>query len=279
MPPAGNMIRSLPARDGGRRQVQAFGKSARPPAKFDDFGSGFHENGHYGKRKANASAITSIVIDRFFGEAQNRAMLTKTELLERVETAAGSRAEIARVLNLAPARVTEMMKGARDLSFEEARTLINHYAIDGQSPSPLEALRGQGIVFVEEVDLSLGMGGGKYVEFVESKGVVPFKEDWLKGLTRGDVASLRVVRGEGDSMQPTILDGDIVLIDMAQSNINSQDRIWAIFWGDLGMIKRVRRTPGGKFMLSSDNPNISPIEAVDDEMHVLGRVVWIGRRM
>lgn len=80
-------------------------------------------------------------------------------------------------------------------------------------------------------------------------------------------------------MQPTILDGDLVLIDMAQNSIMAQDRIWAVFWGDLGMIKRVRRTPGGTFQLLSDNPAISPVEAVDGEMHVLGRVIWIGRRI
>lgn len=279
MPPTGNMIGRLPTRNGGRGQAQAISKSAGAAAKFDDFACRPHEKAHYGKRNSNASVITKIGIDRHFGAEQSCAMLTKTELLERVEGVAGSRAEIARVLNLAPARVTEMMKGVRDLSFDEARKLMNHYSIDGHSPSPVDELRGQGIVFVEEVDLALGMGGGNYVELVESKGFVPFKEEWLKGLSRGELTSLRVVRGEGDSMQPTILDGDIVLIDMAQSNINAQDRIWAVFWGDLGMIKRVRRTPGGSFMLLSDNPAISPIEAVDGEMHVLGRVIWIGRRI
>lgn len=45
------------------------------------------------------------------------------------------------------------------------------------------------------------------------------------------------------------------------------------------MIKRVRRTPQGSYLLMSDNPTISPIEAVDGELAVLGRVIWIGRRM
>lgn len=279
MPPAGNMVRRLPTGNSGRGQAQAISKSAGAAAKFDDFACRPHGNAHYGKRNGNASVITKNGIDRILGAEQSYAMLTKSELLRQVEDAASSRAEIARVLNLAPARVTEMMKGQRDLSFDEAVSLMKHYSIDGHSPSPVDELRGQGIVFVEEVDLALGMGGGNYVELVESKGFVPFKEEWLKGLFRGELTSLRVVRGEGDSMQPTILDGDIVLIDMAQSNINAQDRIWAVFWGDLGMIKRVRRTPGGSFMLLSDNPAISPIEAVDGEMHVLGRVIWIGRRI
>ena len=80
-------------------------------------------------------------------------------------------------------------------------------------------------------------------------------------------------------MQPTMLDGDIVLIDTAQKDIRQQDRIWAVAYGDLGMIKRVRRVPGGKYLVMSDNPAVAPFDVADDEMYVIGRVVWIGRRI
>lgn len=207
-------------------------------------------------------------------------MLTKSELLERVEATAKSRADIARVLNLAPARITEMFAGKRDLSFDEARKLVQHFNLDDQGAGDIsEIARDHGIAMIEEVDLALGMGGGTFAEFTETRGLVPFKQDWLRGLHAGPVSNLRVVRGEGDSMQPTILDGDLVLIDTTQDNILSQDRIWAVFWGELGMIKRVRRQPGGKFLLMSDNSAVTPVEAVDGELHVLGRVIWIGRRM
>src|SRR3546814_11777538 len=34
--------------------------------------------------------------------------------------------------------------------------------------------------------------------------------------------------------------------------MGQQDRIWALAYGDLGMIKRVRRLPGGTYRLRSD---------------------------
>lgn len=86
-------------------------------------------------------------------------------------------------------------------------------------------------------------------------------------------------RGDGDSMQPTILDGDIVLIDTSQKTINKQDRTWAVSYGDLGMIKRIRRLPDGDYHILSDNAAVAPTIAHDDEMYVIGRVIWIGRRM
>ena len=95
----------------------------------------------------------------------------------------------------------------------------------------------------------------------------------------GHFEELFVARGDGDSMQPTLLDGDIVLIDTSQKSINKQDRIWCVSYGELGMIKRVRKLPDGGYHILSDNPSVLPIKAYDDEMFVIGRVIWIGRRM
>lgn len=135
------------------------------------------------------------------------------------------------------------------------------------------------LALVTEVELGYSMGGGSVVEAYETKGVIPFQRDWLRSLMRGSFEQLFVARGEGDSMQPTLLDGDLVLIDTAQNDIRQQDRIWAISYGDLGMIKRVRRLPGGTYSIMSDNPAVAPIHAADGEMHVIGRVIWIGRKI
>jgi phage repressor protein C with HTH and peptisase S24 domain len=80
-------------------------------------------------------------------------------------------------------------------------------------------------------------------------------------------------------MMPTILDDDDVLVNRADAVIRQQDRIWALAYGELGMIKRVRRLPTGLFQLNSDNPAVTPVEATEDELHVVGRVIWIGRRV
>lgn len=135
------------------------------------------------------------------------------------------------------------------------------------------------LAFVPEVDIGYSMGGGTVIGDFEQKGVVPFSRSWLRGLMSQTVGELFVARGDGDSMEPTLKDGDIVLIDTAQQFIRSQDRIWAVLYGELGMIKRVRRTPAGSYLLLSDNPTVPPVECHDGEMQVIGRVCWIGRRI
>ena len=136
-----------------------------------------------------------------------------------------------------------------------------------------------GLTMIPETDISYSLGGGMVVEDYAETRMVPFRSDWLSRLTRGGPADVFLTRGQGDSMMPTILDDDDVLVNRADRAIRHQDRIWAVGYGDLGMIKRVRRLPSGMFQLNSDNPAVSPIEATEDELFIVGRVIWIGRRV
>lgn len=153
------------------------------------------------------------------------------------------------------------------------------HASEAQESDIEQQAKAMGLSLVPQLELGYSMGGGSVFHDYEHKGFIPFQREWLRGFVKGTFADLFVARGAGDSMLPTMLDGDIVLIDTAQKRIDQQDRIWALSYGDLGMIKRVRRLPGGTYRIMSDNPAVEPIDATDEEMHVVGRVVWIGRTM
>ena len=133
-------------------------------------------------------------------------------------------------------------------------------------------------VQLTEVDVGYGMGGGTFIEEYGTRTPRVFDPRWLEEITRSPPEQLFVARGIGDSMMPTLLDNDTLIVDRAQRRITQQDRIWALTYGELGMIKRVRREPSGDFLLMSDNASISPIRAVADEFHVVGRIVWVGRK-
>jgi phage repressor protein C with HTH and peptisase S24 domain len=135
------------------------------------------------------------------------------------------------------------------------------------------------LALIPHLEIGYSMGGGSVFEDYHHVGFRTFDRDWLRSITLGSFESLFVARGEGDSMHPTLMDEDMVIVDTSQRFIKQQDRIWAISYGELGMIKRVRRTPKGTYLIMSDNPVVSVIEAVDEEMHVVGRVIWIGRKM
>lgn len=141
------------------------------------------------------------------------------------------------------------------------------------------------LVLVPEVDISLGMGGGGdsgeyYATNYDVQNYVPFPRDWLSSVAVGRIGQLFVARGDGDSMIGTIMDGDLVLIDTSQRVLNRQDKIWAVSYGGLGMVKRLRRQSDGQIIIMSDNPTVMPYPpATEDEVYIIGRVCWIGRRM
>ncbi|MDQ2762678.1 MAG: helix-turn-helix domain-containing protein [Pseudomonadota bacterium] len=136
-----------------------------------------------------------------------------------------------------------------------------------------------GLWLVPEMEMNLAMGSGSFMDVLEQRGVRAFDREWLRGISAGNVGKLFVAQGDGDSMEPTLRDGDVVLIDGSQQAIDRPERIWAISYGGLGMIKRVRSLPDGRHELMSDNQSVRPIVASQGELHILGRVIWIGRRI
>ena len=145
--------------------------------------------------------------------------------------------------------------------------------------NPKELAEQLGSVLIPQLEIGYSMGGGSVFSDFQQTAMVPFPRDWLRALIKGQFEDLFVTRGEGDSMIPTLLDRDLVVVDTAQKNITQQDRIWCLSYGDLGMIKRVRVLPDGGVQVNSDNPAVTPITAYDGELHIIGRVIWIGRRV
>ena len=136
-----------------------------------------------------------------------------------------------------------------------------------------------GGVRIKEIDLDYGMGASWIdgVPVTEVERVFP--ADWLVQFTRAHPQYLFFAHGAGDSMMPTIMDRDIVLIDTTQQTLNMADRIWAVAFGGAGMIKRLRPQPDGGVKLMSDNPSVRDEVAYDGELSIIGRVVAVMRKV
>jgi len=139
-----------------------------------------------------------------------------------------------------------------------------------------------GIELVRQVDISYAMGDGAVVEDYPETGFMPFQREFLRSITRSPISRLILATGHGESMEPTLLRSDMILIDTAQSRVAHQDQIWALTYAGAGMIKRLRRIKGAggdSYLILSDNPSVPPQEADFEDVHIVGKVVWVGRRM
>lgn len=108
-----------------------------------------------------------------------------------------------------------------------------------------------------------------------------FSKGWLEQLSRAKPEDLSIIKVEGDSMFPTLNDGDDIMVDRSSARRSVTDGIYVLRRDDTLMVKRITVNPSrGTFDVSSDNaayaswPECSPA-SVD----VLGRVVWAGRRI
>lgn len=141
-------------------------------------------------------------------------------------------------------------------------------------------VRGPGMILVPKLAIGASAGAGASIDGEPVEGEVAFDPKWLRGLG-ADPRALSIIRVEGDSMAPTLDDGDDILVDGGDAAARLRDGIYVLRMDDVLMVKRVARAPGqGRISVISDNPHYRswddlPMSAVQ----LVGRVVWTGRRV
>lgn len=91
----------------------------------------------------------------------------------------------------------------------------------------------------------------------------------------------RLTEGSGESMRPTINDGDLLLVDVSLGAMQIvEGKVYIFSIGEEGYVKRLRKV-GDRTLMVSDNREVFPEEIVPDylPMRVYGRVVWAGRKL
>ena len=136
----------------------------------------------------------------------------------------------------------------------------------------------EGFALVPRLDIQASAGNGRIAISEEPLEYLAFQADWLRG--RGiNPASARILTARGDSMEETIRDGDVLLVDTSIDRVRDNS-IYVIIYGDMVLVKRIHGRINGSLQLISDNPRY-PAEEVSkgevDQLQVAGRVAWYGR--
>lgn len=124
-------------------------------------------------------------------------------------------------------------------------------------------------------------GDGEDNSHVEIRGVMAFKSEWLRANNLKQ-RHLDVIYANGHSMEPTINDGDVLLID--ESKIEPKDgQVFALQSESKGtIVKRLVKSDFDGWIIRSDNPDKTRYgdETLRDgeinEVRIIGRVVWRG---
>lgn len=134
--------------------------------------------------------------------------------------------------------------------------------------------------FVPQLTAKAAAGLGHDNPHVESRSTLAFKREWLR--YRGaNPKNLMVIYADGDSMWPTISDGDILLVD--KSKVEPMDRqVFVLTSAEGAIVKRMVQAPLGDWIIRSDNddkdqhPDRLLLRSDVNEHRIIGQVIWRG---
>jgi phage repressor protein C with HTH and peptisase S24 domain len=132
------------------------------------------------------------------------------------------------------------------------------------------------LVLLPLVAARLAAGSGSLETGGEPVGHFAFHSDWIR--RKGTPENMVLMRVTGDSMEPEIRHGDMVLIDRGKTQIYGH-ALYAVGVNDEIYIKEIETLPGNRLVLRSLNSRYHPIEVdlrgdLADSVRIIGRVLW-----
>ena len=191
---------------------------------------------------------------------------------------------LSRLLGRNAAYIQQFLKrgSPRTLDPEDRRILAQFFGVEEELlGGPPRAKRSGELIEIPLLDVRASAGHGAMTEVEARHARFGFDEKWLKQLTASRPASLSVIRVEGDSMEPTLSDGDEVMVDLSDTGQRLRDGIYVIRSDDALVVKRVALGPQGRHIsIVSDNQAYPSWHDVDRRsIHIIGRVLWFGRKV
>jgi transcriptional regulator with XRE-family HTH domain len=108
-----------------------------------------------------------------------------------------------------------------------------------------------------------------------------FRRAWIRDSLKAAPSMLRIMAVQGDSMMPTLNEGDIVLVDMNQCSLIPPG-IFVLHDG-MGLVaRRLEHVPMSdppRVRIISDNGRYTPYDCTAAEIRIIGRVRWYGREL
>ncbi|NYT43054.1 LexA family transcriptional regulator [Sphingomonas sp. R-74633] len=185
-----------------------------------------------------------------------------------------SLSELSRLLGRNAAYLQQyLVRGSPRLLAESDRALLARYF--GVPEARLGGPETDGLVEVPRLDIGASAGPGGLVEGEARRRPGALSPALLRELgVRAEAASM--IRVKGDSMLPTLADGDEILVDRDRRRIEGRGGVFVIRLDGELMVKRLRKGVGGVEVVS-DNPEWETRIVAAAEVDVIGRVAWLGR--
>jgi hypothetical protein len=214
-------------------------------------------------------------VEQIFADPVRRALAAQVKA-QRTDLSA-----LSRLLGRNAAYVHQYLyRGSpKQLGERERGLLARYFGID-------EALLGApqrsaaALTLVPRLDVGASAGAGGLAD--EEPELSPFAFDaaWLRRLSAAP-QRLAIIRVEGDSMTPTLLPGEEIMVDSSDAVDRLRDGIYVLRRDGVLLVKRViRTTRRDSVTIVSDNPAYATeTEVAIASLLIVGRVLWAARQI
>jgi Peptidase S24-like len=167
----------------------------------------------------------------------------------------------------------------KKLGEQERGVLAGYFGVDERILGGPDTRQAGGLRLVPKLAVGASAGMGALTDQEALAGQVGFDEKWLRRLGV-DPAAVTLIRVQGESMVPTLMDQDDIMVDTSAALRPLKDGIYVLRMDDVLMVKRIRPLPSGNIVIASDNPDHPNWPDVDPaSVQIIGRVVWAARAL
>lgn len=177
-------------------------------------------------------------------------------------------AEIARALDTSSQNFNKKYNNLNTkVTIEDIQKAENYFKI--------QLLDSSDCITIEHIHINPSCGNGTVV--IAEADVTPVKigREIIKNIWNSKPENLKIFKASGDSMQETITDNDLLLIDISKTEYRNGG-IFLLTINNDWYIKRLRVRLTGELDIISDNPKY-PIETLKQdtasEIKIIGRVI------
>ena len=208
---------------------------------------------------------------------------TRQSLDQLLEARGYDYATISRLLGRNPAYIQQYIKrGSPKVLCERDRRLIAEFlGIDETILGATPTAHDSRLVSVPVLHVEASAGFGAVAESEDRTRCFGFDKNWLKKLTGARRDRLSIVCVRGDSMEPTLCNGDEVLVDASDAAQRIRDGIYVLKMDRMLVVKRIAVKPGSLVIsVKSDNTAYPSWDDIDrTDLEIIGRVIWISRTL
>ena len=201
---------------------------------------------------------------------------------ERREDYAG----LSRLLGRNAAYMQQYIKRGtpRRLAEEDRQKLARYFGIGEEllgGPAQELVAGPTDLIAIPRYSVSASAGPGAFPGAENATAEVGFSRDFLHRISPSRPRDLSIIRVDGDSMAPTLNDGDDIMVDRSAAERRLVDGIYVLRVDEALLVKRITVNPvTSKLTIASDNSAYAAWHDCEpSEVRILGRVVWAGRNV